>query len=56
VNFKSVALYSRFADTLTTMFSPAGQQNVTFDHHDSMWVSRVGINMKLGGAPVVAKY
>jgi outer membrane immunogenic protein len=55
VSIKSEALYIRFNDISTTVFSAAGAQNVTFDHHDSMWVSRIGLNVKLGG-PVVARY
>jgi outer membrane immunogenic protein len=56
VSIKSEALYIRFADVTNTFFSTAGGQNVTFDHHDSMWVSRIGINVKLGAGPVVARY
>jgi hypothetical protein len=33
----------------------AGTQIVTFDHQDSMWVTRVGLNYKFG-APVRAAY
>jgi len=56
VSIKSETLYIRYAAASNTIFSPAGAQNVTFDHLDSMWVSRVGINVRFGGAPVVAKH
>jgi outer membrane immunogenic protein len=55
VSIKSEVLYVKFSEITTTVFSPAGAQTVNFDHQDSMWVSRIGLNVKFGG-PVVAKY
>jgi outer membrane immunogenic protein len=49
VSIKSEVLYIRFTEVTTTGFSPAGPSTVNFDYQDSMWVSRVGINFKLGG-------
>ncbi len=49
VSIKSEVLYVKFSEVTTTGFSPAGNQTVTFDSNDSMWVSLIGINVKLGG-------
>jgi outer membrane immunogenic protein len=27
-----------------------------FDHHDSVWITKIGLNYRFGGAPVVARY
>ena len=48
VSIKSEVLYIRFSEIDTAGFSPNGPGNVVFDHQDSMWVSRFGINFKFG--------
>jgi outer membrane immunogenic protein len=48
VSLKTEALYIHFDDESTRVFSPAAGTNVNFDHQDSMWVARVGLNIKLG--------
>lgn len=54
VSLKSEVLYAAFTDRDVNFnfvnFGPA-----TFRHNDSVWVSRVGLNVRWG-APVVAKY
>jgi outer membrane immunogenic protein len=55
VSIKSEVLYIRFQEETTSVFSAAADRIVTFDHQDSMWVARVGLNVKLG-APVQAAY
>ena len=54
VSLKSEVLYAAFTDREVSFnFPNAGVQ--TFRHNDSVWVSRVGLNVRFG-APVVAKY
>jgi outer membrane immunogenic protein len=48
VSIRSEALYIKFSDIDTAGFSPAGPGPVVFDHQDSMWVGRVGINFRFG--------
>jgi outer membrane immunogenic protein len=55
VSIKSEVLYIRFSEITTSVFSEAGDQTVRFDHQDSMWVSRMGINVRWG-APLYSKY
>jgi len=54
-SIKTEALYIRFTEKTTSGNSLAGAQIVSFDHQDSMWVTRVGLNYKFGG-PVRAAY
>lgn len=46
---KFETLYVRFTDKETTVFSPSAATNFTFDNHDALWVSRVGLNYRWGG-------
>lgn len=48
VSIKSEVLYIRFNELTTTGFSANGAQTVNFDHQDSMWVTRIGLNVKFG--------
>ena len=59
-SLKSEFLYLGFEKDEQTFINPTaaiGVQNrpYRFEHYDSMWVSRVGINYRWG-SPVVARY
>ena len=57
VSIKSEVLYVDLVDRTnqsTSFTGFAGQ--FAFKHSDSMWVSRIGLNVKLGAPAVVAKY
>jgi outer membrane immunogenic protein len=63
-SLKSEFLYMRFVDDDTSFaavtvnginFGVPGRTYV-FNHHDEVWVTRIGINYRWGGAPVIAKY
>jgi outer membrane immunogenic protein len=57
VSLKSEVLYIETVDRDYSRFVPAfGGFNVNFSQSDSMWVSRIGLNVKLGAPAVVAKY
>ena len=45
-SLKGEALYIQFADKETTFFSAAGNQTVTIENQDWMWVGRVGLNYR----------
>jgi outer membrane immunogenic protein len=47
---KTELLYLKFQEETTTVFSPAGAQNVNFDHNDQVFVARVGVNYRFGGS------
>jgi outer membrane immunogenic protein len=59
VSIKSEVLYANFADRERTeqiqvdpgIFFPS-----SFTHSDAVWISRVGLNYRWGGAPVAARY
>jgi outer membrane immunogenic protein len=53
VSFKFETLYVGFTDRDHSAIS-GGTFN--FTHSDSMWISRVGLNYRWGGAPVAARY
>jgi outer membrane immunogenic protein len=56
-SLKSEVLYARFEKDQETFLSPFFAANFRFDHQDSVWVSRIGLNYRFGGyGPVVAKY
>jgi outer membrane immunogenic protein len=50
-SLRTEALYMKFKEETTTVFSPAAAQNVNFDHNDSVFVTRFGINYRFGGGP-----
>ena len=54
-SFKSEVLYASFADR-DRSFVGTGPTTYNFRHSDSVWVSRIGLNYRWGGAPVVARY
>jgi outer membrane immunogenic protein len=55
ISLRSEVLYVGAADRTYTFFSPTlGLGN--FTHSDSMWIGRVGINVKLGFDPAVPTY
>jgi len=58
VSLKSEVLYMGFVNTETSFASLAVNPGVTyrFDNRDSVWVTRVGLNFRWGGGPVVANY
>jgi len=43
---ESETLYFIFVEQKTTVFSPAGNQNVEWLNQDSLWVSRMSLNYK----------
>jgi outer membrane immunogenic protein len=45
-SIKSEVLYIRFREQTTSVFSEAANLNVKFDHQDSMWVARLGLNYR----------
>jgi outer membrane immunogenic protein len=49
LSIKSEVLYVRFAERSTTGFSPSAGANFNFDHQDSLWVARLGLNYRWGG-------
>jgi outer membrane immunogenic protein len=57
-SLQSEVLYAWFEkDTTTftcTVFCP--NEPKRFEHHDSAWVTKIGLNYRFGGAPVVARY
>ena len=57
-SLKSEVLYAHFVkdeQTFTcTVFCAADPKR--FDHQDSVWITRIGLNYRWGGAPVVARY
>jgi outer membrane immunogenic protein len=53
---KFEGLYIKFKEVTTIGFSPNGPSTVHFDNQDSMWITRIGINYRLGGGPVYAAY
>ena len=58
-SLQSEVLYARFEKDETSftcaVFCGAPEQK-RFDHHDSVWISKIGLNYRFGGAPVMAKY
>lgn len=57
LSIKAEALYVQFTERRTSGASPNGPDAlVRFDSQDSMWVSRIGLNYRWGGAPVAARY
>ena len=54
VSIKSEVLYIETTDKDYTKSVNGGFAN--FTQSDSMWVSRIGLNVKLGDPAVVAKY
>ena len=58
VSLKSEVLYVDLVDKeyRTTSFFTGSTDATSFKHSNSFWVSRVGLNVKLGAPPVVAKY
>jgi outer membrane immunogenic protein len=55
LTFKSEVLYANFADRERSFNFP-GFGPAVFTHSDAVWVTRVGVNYKFGGAPVAARY
>jgi outer membrane immunogenic protein len=55
LTFKSEVLYANFADRERSFNFP-GFGPAVFTHSDAVWVTRVGLNYKFGGAPVAARY
>lgn len=55
-SIKSEFLYMQFAQNNESFFSPMLGRTVTFANQDSVWVSRIGLNYRWGGGPVVARY
>ena len=53
-SLKSEVLYASFVDRDRTATIAGTPYN--FRHSDSVWVSRIGLNYRWGGAPVVARY
>jgi outer membrane immunogenic protein len=55
LTIKSEVLYANFADRERTVTFPAFGP-ATFTHSDAVWISRIGLNYRFGGAPVRAAY
>ncbi len=58
-SLKSEVLYASFAkdeQSFTCTVFCGGPESKRFDNQDSVWVSRIGLNYRWGGAPVVARY
>jgi outer membrane immunogenic protein len=54
LSVRGEALYLDFLDReRTALFPPLVPPTANFTHSDSMWLARVGINLKLGGPVVV---
>jgi outer membrane immunogenic protein len=53
VSIRSEVLYVDFVDRTTRVATPA--PGFSFTHSDSLWIARLGVNLKFGG-PVVASY
>src|SRR5262245_1982184 len=56
VSIRSEVLYIETVDRDFSFFSPRGNFNYNFSQSDQIWVSRIGLNVKFGDYPVVAKY
>jgi outer membrane immunogenic protein len=57
VSIKSEVLYVDVADRnqQAQFFTPPATPSA-FTHSDSLWVSRIGLNVRFGGGPVAARY
>ncbi len=57
-SLKSEFLYMAFERDEVNFVSPVHNPGVNqrFESQDSVWVSRIGLNYRFGGAPVMAKY
>ena len=57
-SIKSEFLYMAFERDETSFLSVIHNPGVTqrFESQDSVWVSRIGINYRFGGGPILAKY
>ena len=57
-SIKSEVLYARFEKdevTFTCTVFCANEQK-RFEYHDSVWTTKIGLNYRFGGGPVMAKY
>jgi outer membrane immunogenic protein len=58
-SLQSEVLYAKFEKDETSftcaVFCGALEQK-RFDHHDSVWISKIGLNYRFGGPAVMAKY
>jgi outer membrane immunogenic protein len=61
-SLQSEVLYARFEQDETSFTcvaaitcGPPGELK-RFDHHDSVWVSKIGLNYRFGGGPGLARY
>ena len=48
LSIKSEALYVRLSERSVSGFSPSADRAFNFDHQDSLWVARVGLNYRWG--------
>jgi outer membrane immunogenic protein len=61
-SIQSEVLYARFESdqnsfTCSAAFTCGAPGELKrFDHHDSVWISKIGLNYRFGGAPLMAKY
>ena len=58
-SLQSEVLYARFEKDETSFTCAVfcgTPESKRFDHHDSVWISKIGLNYRFGGAPVMAKY
>ena len=57
-SLKSEFLYMAFERDEVNFVSPVHNPGVNqrFESQDSVWVSRIGLNYRFGGGPVMAKY
>ena len=58
-SLQSEVLYARFEKDETSFTCAVfcgTPESKRFDHHNSVWISKIGLNYRFGGAPVMAKY
>jgi outer membrane immunogenic protein len=62
-SIQSEVLYARFERdevsftcAAAATCTPGGARTVRFEHQDSAWVTRIGLNYRFGGAPILAKF
>jgi outer membrane immunogenic protein len=62
-SIQSEVLYARFERdeavftcAAAATCTPGGARNVRFEHNDSVWVTKIGLNYRFNYAPVVARY
>ena len=58
-SIQSEVLYARFEkdeQTFTCAVFCGTPETKRFDHQDSVWISKIGLNYRFGGAPLMANY